>query len=355
MKPFFKRLPVSVSYRDDILLWGIDNLYPQRVEEVINSSPITKSALQVTSDFINGDGFLTDQQIGEYTFNELLNLSSLDYATYNAVAILLDVNLDGEIVDCHPVEMKYVRLGAPDKSLEIKTIRISVDWEEQLPIALRPKILTYPLWTGKDNAKEMIETWDVNSQGDFPGFCYLNTPKKKQYPLATVDAVLDSSQSNAEIQVFELSSIQNGFQSASVIKHQGKIADAAERMRVENLVQSVRGAENANSIIVWEVPDGFEGDVLEQIPANDQDKLFEQTNKATVNRIVQSLAIPPSLLGIMPENSFFTMQEINDSYSYFNVRTKNRRTVLGNIFQEIANDSVSPVTLGEIIPQKFQQ
>jgi len=354
MKPYFKRLPVSVSYRDDILLWGTDNLYPQRVEEVINSSPITKSALNVTSDFLNGDGFATDAQLGEYSFNQLLQLSSLDFATYRACAILLDVNLDGEIVDAQPVDMKYVRLGAPNKELEVKTIRVSVDWEEQLPIALRPKILTYPIWEGKDAAKAMIDSWDVNSQGDFPGFCYLNTPKKRQYPLATVDAVLDSSQSNAEIQVFELSSIQNGFQSASVIKHQGKIADVEERRRVENLVASVRGAENANSIIVWEVPDGFEGDVLEQIPANDQDKLFEQTNKATVNRIVQSLAIPPSLLGIMPENSFFTMQEINDSYMYFNVRTKNQRTILAEIFQEIANDSATPVQLGEIVPQQFQ-
>ena len=353
MKPFIKRLPVSVSYRDDILLWGTDNLYPQRVEEVILASPITKSAIQVQADFINGDGFESDTQLGEYTANELLNLISPDFSTYTCFAAILDVNLDGEIVDIYPVDVKYVRLGTPNKKGEIKTVKVNVDWEEQLPLNLRPKMLTYILWPGKDAAKQIIEDWDFESQGEFPGFCSFITPRKNQYPLCTVDAVLDSSQSNAEIQVFELAGIQNGFQSASVLKHQGKIATEEERYRLMNLIDGVKGAENANSILLWEVPDGYEGEVLEQIPANDQDKLFEQTNKATVNRIVQALAIPPALLGIMPENSFFTMQEITDSYNYFNVRTNRKRGVLSRILNDIAKDFVTPAVLGNIKPQQF--
>ena len=119
------------------------------------------------------------------------------------------------------------------------------------------------------------------------------------------------------------------------------------------MVGSIRGAENANSVIVWEIPDGFDSDVLEQFPANNQDRLFENTNKSTVNRIVQALAIPPALIGIMPENSFFNMTEIDDSYKYFNVRTDNRRVKLARVFEEIGQSFVTPVVFGGIVPQSF--
>jgi hypothetical protein len=353
--PLIKRLPTKVSYRDDILLYGPDNLYPQRVEEVVLSSPITKSAIQVTSDFLNGEGFELNGEtlLGDYSANELLNRSTPDFSLYSGMALILDTNMDGEIVEVVPVDFKYVRLGAPDKNGKINTVKVSVDWEEQLPSAIRPKTLTYALWVSKDHAKAVIDSWDFESQGEFPGFVYYFTPKKNQYPLSTVDAVLDSSQTNAEIQTFELAGVQNGFLGATILKHQGKIADNGERARLEGMVSSIKGAENANSVIIWEVPDGYDGEVLEQFPANNQDRLFEETNKTTVNRIVQALAIPPSLLGIMPENSFFSMQEIEDSYRYFNVRTRNRRTVIARIFNDIGKDFVTPVQFGNVKQQQF--
>ena len=129
MRPLIKRLPVSVSYRDDILLYGIDNLYPQRIEEVINSSPITRSAISVTADFLNGAGFNQngDFEFGEYTADELLNWVSIDYATYKSLALILDVAINGEIAEVSPIDFRYVRLGPPNKAGEITFAKVSID------------------------------------------------------------------------------------------------------------------------------------------------------------------------------------------------------------------------------------
>ena len=357
MKAYVKRLPVDVSYRDDVLIYGADNLYPQRIEGVINRSPITKSALQVTADFINGFGFENsgDVQLGELNANELLAWVSSDWATYDSCAFILDIAMTGEIAEVTPVDFKYIRLGIPRKGTkEITYARVSVDWEGQTPQQLRPKVLSYPLWPGSPEAAlEIINEWNYDQNGEFNGFLLYITPRTNTYPLATVDAVIDSSQTNGEIQLFELAGVQNGFLGATLLKHPGKIESNEERLRINNMVQSIRGAENANSVIVWEIPDGFDSDVLEQFPANAQDKLFESTNRATVNRIVQALAIPPSLLGIMPENSFFNMTEIDDSYTYFNVRTNNRRVKLARLFNDLGRWFVTPTTFGGIIPQTF--
>jgi len=357
MRPFIKRLPVGVSYRDDVLLYGIDNLYPQRIEEVVNRSPITKSAITVQADFLNGAGFVNNGEfmLGDYSANELLNWVSSDWSLYNSIALIYDVALTGEIAEVYPVDFKFVRLGVPTKDGRITYAKVSVDWEEQLPKSLRPKPLVYPLWPGTpEEAKEIAMNWDYETFGEFNGFLDYVTPRAYNYPLSTVDSVIDSSQTNAEIQLFELAGVQNGFLGATLLKHPGKIESNEERKRINDMVANIRGAENANSVVVWEIPDGFEPNVLEQFPANNQDKLFENTNKTTVNRIVQTLAIPPSLLGIMPENSFFNMSEIEDSYRYFNVRTNNRRVSLARKFEEIGQYFVNTVSFGGIVPQQFQ-
>ena len=356
MKPIIHRLPVSVSYRDDILLYGIDNLYPQRIEAVVDRSPITKSAIQVTADFLNGAGFSQNGEamLGDYSANELLVWCSPDFSLYYGLAFILDIAMTGEIAEIYPIDFRHVRLGVPTKEGEITYCKVSVDWEDQLPRSLKPKTITYPIWPGTpEEALDIVSSWDVESYGEFNGFIYYWTPRKNTYPLSTIDSVIDSSQTNAEIQLFELAGVQNGFLGATLLKHPGKIESNEERARINQMVASIRGAENANSVVLWEVPDGYDTAVLEQFPANDQDKLFLNTNKTTVNRIVQTLAIPPSLLGIMPENSFFNMTEIEDSYKYYNVRTNNRRKQLARIFEDLGSNFVTPVVFGDIIPQSF--
>jgi len=357
VKPYIKRLPINISYRDDVLLYGVDNLYPQRIEDVISRSPITNSAILVQADFFAGQGFAQngDALLGKLSANEILDFIKLDYSRYLSFALILDVSMTGEIAEVTPVDFRFVRLGVPKKGTnEITYAKVSVDWENQLPKSLQPKPIVYPLWPGDpESALQIIDEWDYETYGEFNGFLLYVTPRESVYPLSTVDSVIDSSQTNAEIQLFELAGVQNGFLGATLLKHPGKIESDEERKRINQMVGNLRGAENANSVIVWEIPDGYDKDVLEQFPANNQDRLFENTNKTTVARIVQSLAIPPSLLGIMPENSFFNMTEIEDSYRYYNVKTNSSRVTLWRYFEKLGAAFVNPLSFGSIVPQSF--
>ena len=126
MKPYIKRLPVNFSYRDDVLLYGADNLYPQRVEAVVERSPITKSAIVVTADFINGFGFQQNGEfsLGEYDANELLAKVSKDWSMYNSLGLIFDITMTGQIAEVKYIDFKYIRLGIPKKGTnEIVTPR----------------------------------------------------------------------------------------------------------------------------------------------------------------------------------------------------------------------------------------
>lgn len=348
MKPLIKRLPSQKSYQQGIILYGADNLYPDRVIEVVLRAPITESALETTNTFLVGEGFSTngDFQLEGKTMNRLLEEITPGFTLFKTPVAHLDVNLLGEIVEVTPLPFHFVRLAVPKKGTnEVRFVKVCPDWSA----ANKTNIKTYPRWPGsKEEAVEMMDEWNYETYGAFPGFVAYDPPVEDSYPLAFGDSVLDSSQSNAEIQTFELASIQNGFLSATILKHLGKIQDDSERERIATQVQSMTGAENANSVLVWEVPEGFDGEVLEQFPANNQDKLFEATNKTTTNRIVQNLRVPPQLMGIFPDSGFFTTQELQEAYLYFNTQTRRRRARLVEWFNTLAANFVTPMSFDSI-------
>ena len=56
-KPTFQRIATPRDTVDNIIMYGVDNLYPQFIESIFNLSPITKSAVNLMASFIRGDGF----------------------------------------------------------------------------------------------------------------------------------------------------------------------------------------------------------------------------------------------------------------------------------------------------------
>ena len=348
MRPLVQRLPSKRSVQQGIILYGVDNLYPERVLEISLRSPITKSALEVTDEFLHGEGFTLNPEflLGEKPVSRLLLEQTPNFTLYKTPTAIFDVNLLGEITNVAVIPFWFVRLMPPNKENKITFCKVSPDWLDQ-NVSRRAK--TYPLWPGnKEEAVKVIEDWNYESAGEFPGFVSYDTPIKTTYPLAFIDSVLDSAQTNSEIQIFELAGIQNGFLSATLLKHLGKISGDEERSRITQQVQGMTGAENANSVVVWEVPEGYDGNVLEQFPANNQDRLFEATNRTSVNRIVQSMAIPPQLLGIFPDSGFFTSQEITEAYTYYNTITRRRRKVLSDWFNMVGLNFETPVQFGEL-------
>ena len=53
----FQRVPSLVDMQYKILTYGVNNLYPQEVEQVRLASPLVKSSTEVLEDFLNGTGW----------------------------------------------------------------------------------------------------------------------------------------------------------------------------------------------------------------------------------------------------------------------------------------------------------
>jgi len=344
--PVLKRIPEQRDTVDRITTYGSDNLYPQRMREIYLLSPTTKSAVNLMASFIRGDGFENGDTVvnrfGE-TANDILELVANDKALYNGYAILVNSNALGFAVEIQHIPFEFVRLGLIDQSGRAATVAVSNNWEgsnrDKLPEDIE-RITRYRLYRGNEAAAEATRG---------RGMVMYVTPERYCYPISTIDAIIETSQSDNELQLFELGNLTNGFLSMSVFKMPVDSDLESEQDKIREKLKELQGAKNANSVLVAAVPEDWNGgDLVEPIPANNNDTLFTQTTLNVKNRICHNFALPPALLGMLPEGSVFTQDQIADNYTYMNLQTKDTRNHIERNFQKLG------LNFGRIIPNQFE-
>jgi hypothetical protein len=346
-KPIYQRIATPRDSVDGILMYGIDNLYPQMIESVFNLSPITKSAVNLMANFIRGDGFergdVEVNEMGE-TANDVLHSISQDMALYNGYGLHLNSNGLGKVTTVEHIPFEFIRFGLPNQEGRIRDVKISNNWEssnqQQLPNnKLNAK--KYLLYNDSQNATEALTSGR--------GMVLYITPKKNEYPLASIDAIIETAQSDSELQKFELGNIVNGFLSMSIFKYPSS-GDDVQEDAIREKVKQFQGAMAANSIMVVGIDEDSENfqNLIEQVPANNNDSLFINTTLNVKNRILQNFALPSGLMGMLPEGAVFTATQLADEYTYMNLRTKDIRNTLARQFDKLGLD------VGKIVPNQFE-
>lgn len=345
-EPVLARIPTTRNTSDRITEYGLDNLYPQRMHQVALLSPIAKSAISLVASFIRGDGFergdVVINEQGE-TANDILKQLSNDRAEYNGYALHLNSTGIGKVQEVQHIPFEFVRLGLANQRGLIRDVKVSNNWNSSeaylLPIDEQNET-RYLLFDHEQNGREALTTGR--------GMVLYNTPKKNTYPLCAIDAIVETCQSDHELQNFELGNITNGFLSMSIFKFpsSGDTEDEEEALRKK--LNDLKGAANANSIIVASIDEDYEGgSLVEQIPANNNDSLFINTTLNVRQRIIQNFGVPQSLLAVQNQGTLFSAQQIADDYTFMNLRTKDIRNELERQFAKLGLD------VGKIVPNQF--
>ncbi len=346
-EPSLNRVPVERDVTTRITSYGRDNLYPQRMRETALLSPISKSAIRLKASFYRGDGFERgDKVITEFgeTANDILRLVSEDLALYNGYGLHLNSTGIGIVKEVVHIPFEYVRLGLANQNGIIRDVRVSNNWEQASDLLPTSEIneRRFLLFEEAGNGREALTT--------SKGMVLYVTPKKNKYPLSTIDAIVESCQSDFELQNFELGNITNGFLSMSVFKYPTSGDTEEEEKELRDKLNGVKGARNANSIIVVGIDEDYEGsgNLVEQVPANNNDSLFINTTLNVKNRILQNFNLSSSLMGMLPAGALFTSQQIADEYTYQNLLTKDTRNEIARQFDKLG------LNVGAIIPNQFE-
>ena len=327
-----KRIAMPIDRRQSITAYGSENLYPQEMEQIMLTSSLTVSAVDVQSAFTKGQGFQLNGDLvlnrqGQ-TANEVLAIITEDHSLYNGYALHFNFNLLGQVVEVTPVKFKYNRFGVPNEFGRHKDIKLNLNWERdphKLPQGANDKSFTYPLF---DPSKVLDQIAEVGID-EFAGQMLFWTGEPDIYPRSSIDPIRNTSEADGEIQKFQLANLKNGFLSTTLFKYPGETESDDERRALMNNFAELKGSENANSIIFLETPQDLQGNsFIETIPANNNDALFSQTTDNVRNTITQKFAVPPALLGVLPDGGVFTQQAMADSFAYYNGVTQVRRDQL---------------------------
>lgn len=349
--PDIKRLRTFIDRTDGIQWYTRNNLYPQIVEAIRDRSYTIKSACDRLTKFLRGEGF-EDPALADFivnskgnNLNDILKALTIDAATYSGGFVVhLGVNLLGQYNNISVWPLAYWRLGLPDDNGDVHDLKYNSNWEMDpyKEVNTAKKIFTYPKFNPDPEViKEQIEEWGMG----YPGQVFYVSPLEDQYPLATFDSVLDQGQTQEEIGIFRLASIQNGMNAGSIFSYPGKFESKQKEEQFKEYLNEYKGGKGANSIIVIEDESGQRKaqDLITPLTIQNADKIHEFISKDDKNAIMEAFAMPKGILGVLPEAGMFNQQQLEEEYIYYNTITRDYRSDISNAFKKIFSNWHTPV------------
>lgn len=328
-----KRYTVTPNKQAGVLNWDIDNAYPQRVKDIIQSSPTTDVCNSVYTDFITGLGFpdvgTMEVNYKGQTLNEIHRLVSADYGEWGGFALHINFNANGQAVTLQHVPLEYGRFKLPEDELcPPDKIKLYPDWDKQKKSQMQNKYLKEYDFFGAEVPTDNILSYTGQ-------IYYFSNQGYRVYPRPKCDSVLEYAIIEGRIPVFMLNGVENSFNPSAIYIHKGKFENDQAKEDFYSVMGEFQGPEQVNKIMVVEVENTELVPELLDIPNNNIDALWTKTEETCENKIQRVYGAPSPLIAKEVSGKLGNANEMNDAYQYYNIRTANERKVLSEAFKQI--------------------
>lgn len=305
-------LPEFVEVRGkDWVSFGKDNLYPDKVIELYNTSAMNGTAINSITDAVKGEGVLEygDMVVntqGE-TLNEVYSKISLDYVIHGGFAVNLIWNRGGDkVVELYHLSFDKVRSGKLNEEDKVEEYYYSSNWSntrKYKPIRYK----SYDITDNKgDNASQIY-------------YCFDYTPGNMIYPLPSYVGALNDIQLDARISKYHNSNISNGFSGGILINMpNGEPTPDEQRVLYRDLVKSFTGEDNAGRLFL-SFSEGAELAPQVQAITSANDDYYTTLETRISSRIMTAHRITSGrLIGVRDEGGLGNnAQEIEVAYTHF--------------------------------------
>ena len=325
----FTRLIEPQNRTDKIYCNGADNLYPERIERVINNSVTANLSVKKTIQYVIGQGF--GDKIDEIvvntrknlTFYDILKKVARDTAYHDGHYYHMNYDIDGEVNYLDVLKYKYCRIAEEDDYGSTGHAWFHKDWKDnkfkvdikknnkQWYYSYNPDINVINEQRRNDckingikdpSPEELIS----NYRGQV---LFVNRQKDEIYPNSPIDPAYNDADTEFRISEFRNNSIRNGFQGANIFIVPAGSTEEDEVITDEQLV-GVMGSENASNILKVEVtPEGDKKleDYLhvETIKPEINSEQFQYDEKVVKENIMDCYEIPELLVKSSKDSAMF--------------------------------------------------
>lgn len=326
----------------------VDNLYPLRLERVINNSPTGRRCANLMAKYIAGNGNEINYKIGkrngkDYFINGLIRESasyiSKQGGVYFKIKYVLDLNkttadnLVFKIGYSAPLDYAIMAKSCEDDSdYEGKFYLLDMDDSGSLktedddinrflyPFSLDPKIILAQMRADckeKDIENPTLEDLIKNYRGQV---FYLNTTPEYIYALPLADMVYNDMDTEFRISNYHNTQTRKGFLGKTIVtKYE---ADDEEADEFEEEIQTFLGSENSGSVFIVEVPEETTVELdkafhVDQLKPQFDGKLFESTSKSIRQNILGAFNNIPEPLIFAGATLFGTSAETYEQMKLF--------------------------------------
>jgi len=304
-------LPVIKEERGkDYIKFGADNLFPQELISLYDTSAMNHTCIDAIVDGIVGEGFVDygDEYLntGGETLDDIFKKIALDYEIFGGYSVNLIWNKEGtRIAEIYHLPFANVRSGKPDEEDKVHSYFYSSDWSQirkYKPVEYKSFDITD---TKKDSASQIY-------------YCKNYNPGQNVYPLPSWVGGLNDVQLDSRVSKWHNANISNGLAPSMFIQFRNGIPLPQERRDIYNEInETFSGEGNAGRAFISFSEPGKE---MEVTPIeNSNDDYYITLEQRITSRILTAHRITsPLLLGIKDGAGFSSnADEIITSYSHF--------------------------------------
>lgn len=349
-----RRILVRPNQTFGILNYDLDNAYPQRMLELVASSPTAKDCWNKRAKFIGGNGF-EQSEIGKQvvnekglTLNKLLKAVATDKALFTGFGIHINYNANFKVTSVNYIRFEDIRLGDTDNPDTADKYALYPDWGRKTWKNITRSRIIFLDKYNPDPA--VIKQQVINTGGwdKYKGQLYYFNPEVDDYPLIEADSVWEDFETEAGIKIFNNREVTTGFLPSTMLFMQSRREEADNSRpdsdeqhyynmpsQLERDLGTFQGAKSAQKIIVIEYEDENTKPEFQPYSIQNNDKLFETTEKSVEARIIKGFSIPKELINSEKSSGLSNGGEKKEAIREFNDNTGPDRNELSETFAEI--------------------
>lgn len=346
-----RRILVRPNQTFGILNYDMDNAYPQRMLELVGQSPTAKDCWNKLAKFIAGNGFentkLNACIINKHglTIAKLLKAVATDKALFRGFGIHVNYNANFRICSVNYIKFEDIRMGDSDNPDTKGKFAIYNDWGKKTWKNITRSKITF---IDAYNPDEETIVRQVNTAGGwdkYKGQLYYFNPEIDDYPLIEADAVWEDFETEAGIKTFNNREVTTGFLPSTMLFMQSRREEAdnvSGNLRSGNIPSQLerdlgtfQGASSAQKIIVIEYEDESAKPEFQPYAIQNNDKLFESTERSVEARIIKGFSVPKELINSEKTSGLSNGSEKKQAISEFNDNTTPDRQEISDAFRDI--------------------
>lgn len=353
-----KRFSVSYLNTLNIQAYGRDNLYPQRMYDLIQNSPTGGTCLDRYQTFIEGNG-LNDTEFSEYvcnrageTIDDIFRLIARDMALFHGFALHVNYNLACQIVEVQHVPFQNCRLEEESSDGYVTYINVHPDWTGQK--TRRGKKITVDK-TNVDkiylfNPRRSVVLSQIDASGGIDRYkgqiLWFSMDGRFEYPKPIYDKVVTNLSTDEGLDNVKYRNVRNNFLTAGMFVHKkgntlgidenGNPIESQDKSaeRITQNLDIFQGDVNACTLMDVTLESDEDMPHFTSFEGTNFDAKFKCTDESVTERIYSAFGQEPWYC-IRVGKLGFSGTVLQEAYEYYNSYVSKERRAITRALKKI--------------------